>query len=285
MNNNNNMDQKLKEMKYNKQGRLCLLLLCILSAVNIVLIFALDMFFYFSAYIVNVFAATGALVASQTGSNGVMVVFALLALAVVAVYFVCWLLSKKNYIWMIVALVLFAIDSVLLLVDCIGGFTSGDGSFIYMYIMNIVFHAFIIYYLVVAVIQGKAAKKNGMPTVEDILGENPEAKLEGEAQEQVEESAYADVMRTITITRAKAFTGCAVAMSIYVDGKEQTKVKNGQTIQFTVTGAKHEMVAFFGSTGESSEIFTIPEGETDKNYTIKVKAGFTAVHIEFIETM
>ncbi len=273
--NNGNVEQKKNELKY-KQGRNALLFLWILSAVNIVFVYVAESYFYFSSYFTLLLSILGLNFYLETGLASYLVIFGVLALITVAVYFVCWLLSKKHYAWMIVSLVLFIIDTLVLLIDFISIFATPE--LIPTYVVNLLFHAYVIYALIMAVIYGKKAKVDGLPTEEQILGQVNETE-----QEQAPvDPTLASITRTITVERVKAFAGAAVAISVYIDGKEVAKLKNGAKQEFTVDGASHEIACLL-YTGAASNPVVVPEGEMNKSYSVKMKMGFTEAHIELTE--
>lgn len=85
------------------------------------------------------------------------------AVICVALYLLCWFMSKKKYQWLIVATVLFTVDTAAMLWLYI---SSGDIS---SGIFDIVIHAFVLYYLVVGIITGKKLKE--LKANENTLGE------------------------------------------------------------------------------------------------------------------
>ncbi len=277
--NNGNFEQKKNELKY-KQGRSALLLLWILSAVNIVFVYVAESYFYFSSYFTLALSVLGLVGWQETGLASYLVIYGVLALITVAVYMICWLLSKKHYGWMIASLVLFIIDTLFLFIVFICLIAGlGDVTAIGSYIVNLLFHAYVIYALIMAVIYGKKAKVDGLPTEEQILGMSNETQQEPAPVDPM----LASITRTITVERAKAFTGAALAISVYIDGKEVAKLKNGAKQELTVDGASHEIACLL-YTGAASNPMVVPEGEMNKSYSVKLKMGFTETYIELTET-
>ncbi len=124
-----------------KTARANLLLAIIFTLVNIVLFFAqTGNYFLFSATIPY------ALVINSLVLGGVAVVAALLILVV---YLLCYLFSKKSYGWMIAALVLFSLDTLALLYFAFSGDSFAD------YILDIVFHAYVLFFLILGVRYGR----------------------------------------------------------------------------------------------------------------------------------
>lgn len=79
---------------------------------------------------------------------GVTVIIA--AVLMLAVYLLCYFFSKKSYGWMIAALVFFCLDSLYLV------FLALSNAEIFMdFILDIAFHAFVLFYLIQGVRYGK----------------------------------------------------------------------------------------------------------------------------------
>lgn len=103
-----------------------------------------------------------------------------IAAVILVVYLLCFIFSKKNrYGWLIAALVFFAVDTVLMVLGF--DFSSFD---IYT-ILDVVFHAWIIFILVKGIMAGLKLSK--LPVTEvaaefvPVSEEAPEAKLNGES--------------------------------------------------------------------------------------------------------
>ncbi len=142
-------------------ARHTLLLVIIFTVINLGMVLAdTGRYFLFSASVpyeltflgaVMNYEATGAIIGTYTITALVM------ALAVLALYFVCWLLAKKRPgLWYTVAFVLFALDTgVMLLVNL---------EYIAEYIMDIVFHFWVLVELFQAITANK--KLQAMPAAE-----------------------------------------------------------------------------------------------------------------------
>ncbi len=75
--------------------------------------------------------------------SSVFAVFVTVAFAIIGMYLLCWFMAKKQKVaWMIVALVLFALDTVLML--WYYGISFGI-------LFDALFHAWVIYYLIVGI--------------------------------------------------------------------------------------------------------------------------------------
>lgn len=157
MNEKNNRDIALQ--KY-AAARSNLLVMVCFTLVNIVLLFL-------KADVMMLFSATVPYFAAMLGlvdESGLLLVPGILIAAIgLIVCFLCWLLSKKNYGWMIAALVLFILDTAALI-----GLYIWTGDF--SGILDLAIHIWVLYYLIVGVKYGKQLKN--MPE------EVPEVQME-----------------------------------------------------------------------------------------------------------
>lgn len=123
-----------------------LLLVVAFTAVNIILrLVSADMYFLFSASTPMAFLDIIAL----TGAAELLPIAAAWAFIVTGFYLLCWFLSKKRSGWMIVAAVLFALDTVVLLL---------------LYnlsamIIDLAMHAWVLYYLISGSVAAVRMKK------------------------------------------------------------------------------------------------------------------------------
>lgn len=134
-----------KEIKNYKIARTNIMVFIIFTIVNMFMLFA-DVYFLFSIYSSTSFFVAGVVWKEVYGNSFLVLGFAI-GLLILAVFFVFWLLSKKHRWSMIVLLILFSLDSVLLIVDCISAMKEGAFSLL----VDIVFHALMMYYLVLGV--------------------------------------------------------------------------------------------------------------------------------------
>lgn len=151
MNPTNMPPRALAAQRYN-QSRVDLLIVIIASIVNIALVaFEAGYMLLFSASIPYYAVGYGLILSYELYSPAFLVIGVCVALIVLGLYFVCWLLSKKNSVWMIVALVLFALDSVVLVAISISA-EDFSGT------MDLIFHAFILFHLSTGVYNGHKLK-------------------------------------------------------------------------------------------------------------------------------
>ena len=139
--------RQLAQQKY-ATARANLLIMLVLTLLNIVLLF-LD------ANIMLLFSATVPYYVAAFGFGAPLNIFLIPCLILAGIcllaYFICWVLSKNHYGWMIAALVLFGIDTLVLVsVSLLVLDFSG--------IIDIAFHAWVLYYLGIGVNYGHALR-------------------------------------------------------------------------------------------------------------------------------
>lgn len=77
-------------------------------------------------------------------------------------------------------------------------------------------------------------------------------------------------MRTLTLKRGNSFFGCAVTLSVVIDGLECAAIKAGQMVSIPITREAHEIfVRQGGAFRGQSERFPIPAGTGDLSGEIK----------------
>lgn len=151
------------QQKYTK-ARNNLLLMLILTVINIILYFVgSDTMMLFSATV----PYFGIIIGSVAGSQAFFMFCACIAAAILILYLLCWILSKDHYGWMIVALVLFILDTLAMI-----GMYLGIGEF--SGILDVVIHAWVLYYLIVGVNSGKQLKNMPEEPVNDVEQEQME---------------------------------------------------------------------------------------------------------------
>ncbi|MBE6939601.1 MAG: hypothetical protein E7457_02100 [Ruminococcaceae bacterium] len=134
-----------------QSGRADLLLVVIFTAVNTLLaLVGSYTYFLFSSYPAYLFAMYGRQFWEITREPSALVTGGLLAVLILAVYLVCWLLSKKHRVWLTVAAVVFVVDTVLVLVDLITGGEVG-------YLMDLAFHVWVLVMLIRGVLCSRRA--------------------------------------------------------------------------------------------------------------------------------
>lgn len=160
------------------RSRANLLLVIILTLVNIGLyISGSGTMMLFSATVPYFLVVFGMLIPV----NSILIPCISIAAVIMIAYFLCWLLSKKKTGWMIVALVMFIIDTISLI--CLYVVAEDFSG-----ILDFVIHAFVLYYLVSGVISAYHIKK--------IVPEEVDTQPDSENQQEYNESQklyYADM--------------------------------------------------------------------------------------------
>lgn len=132
-------------------ARITFIIAVALTLVNVVLLlFGSDTYFLFSITIPYQIVVTGMLYTGKLPIEGEMtanmseaaiIVFVAIAVVILAVYFLCFLFSKKKVGWMIAGLILFVADTLYFLVAVIS-------SFEVLALMDLLFHGIILAYFV-----------------------------------------------------------------------------------------------------------------------------------------
>ncbi|MBR5785332.1 MAG: hypothetical protein IKY41_01360 [Clostridia bacterium] len=162
--NTTNLTKSNLQIKY-KNSRVNLLLMIALTAVNIILLFAESNYMLlFSATIPYVAVLDALWFADQS-----LIIFNIIIACVsVGLYVLCWILSKKHYVWMIVATVLFSLDTIYMVYFYFTANSIADG------ILDIAIHAYVLYFLISGIVYGYKLTKvkddviEGTATVEEI---------------------------------------------------------------------------------------------------------------------
>ena len=153
------------EMKY-KRSRANLLLVTIVSVVNLFTMALNYSYFLFSArmpaFILEVILSE--VPEGETIPFTDLLIPIVIGIIMTVPYLLCWIFSKKRPGWMVAALVFFAIDCILLLTM----------YYLSAVIVDLLFHAWVMFYLITGVINGFKLKK--MPEDEPL----PEFGAEGE---------------------------------------------------------------------------------------------------------
>jgi len=149
------VDKNSREYLENKMksARHSLLLVLIFTVVNLVLLMADgNTYFLFSASVPFYLTVFG--IGMDAGAGGsVFTTTALVISAIIlAAYLLCWIFSKKKVGWYVAALVLFIIDTVLLVLLALAFETLADS------IMDLVFHGWVVLELSQALICHKKLK-------------------------------------------------------------------------------------------------------------------------------
>ncbi len=147
------MTQKQRYIRQIISGRSNLMMMMILTGVNILLYtLKTSISFPFSAFLPQLSLLLGVLNYGETGSVLILLLglggFVIMA----GTYILCYVKTKTNYNWFKTALVLFAIDTIAYLYFMLPAMDITT-------IINMLFHVWLLYYLVIAVDAGSKLKK------------------------------------------------------------------------------------------------------------------------------
>jgi len=187
--------RQIYEQKYNT-SRMNLLLVVIFTAINIILLATnSDMYFLFSAFIPLYITDLGnflcgrypADVYVEAGVEGmeffndsVFIIMVIISVIITLLYLLAWFMSSKNRSgWLIFSLALFGLDTIGMLLLGVIALDS---------ILDILFHAWIIYYLILG-IYAHSKLKNLPIEEEPIAVEGSETTVDGEPVEDTENAA------------------------------------------------------------------------------------------------
>ncbi|MBQ5601777.1 MAG: hypothetical protein IIU77_03015 [Clostridia bacterium] len=214
-------ERELYEQKY-RSSRMNLLLVVIFTAVNLVLLVTnADTYFLFSAFIPYFITLTGMAVCGLFPNEyyegleeivfldkSVFVVLLIISVVLTLLYLLAWLMSNKNRVgWLIFALVFFGIDT--LGMFFINGI-SIESAF------DILFHAWVIYYLVVGISAHYKLKK--LPVEEETVSLSEENTVgEIESDEEISEDSDEEIEDSPILRRADTETKFRVLLEARVD--------------------------------------------------------------------
>ncbi len=160
----NTMDKNSREyLEYKvKTARNSLLIVIVFTVVNIILLLTeANRYFLFSAAVPYFFTAFGMGMDIGMGVEGIgtfTITALVLAAIILGLYLLCWLLAKKRPGWYIAAAVLFALDTVAMVLLNMEYLTES--------IMDIVFHAWVLIELFQAASANKKLKHMPLEVVD-----------------------------------------------------------------------------------------------------------------------
>lgn len=126
-------------------GRASLLILTVFTAINIALLMLPGedtATFVFSAFFPPLCVATGRFLDSELAMHTFTAIGIAAALVILALYVVCYLLSKKRAAFLTVALVLFSLDTLILL------YVSVSAGFEFSALIELLFHAYVLFTMI-----------------------------------------------------------------------------------------------------------------------------------------
>ncbi len=154
-----------------EKARSNLILMIVLTAVNVaMLLFGSDYMLLFSATVPYFSVIFG------TAVEGGLAVGIAIAAIILGLYILCWIFSKKYYGFMIAALVLFVLDTLVMALVYLG-ISEISG------VLDVIIHIWVLYYLVIGVTGGYKLKH--LSPEEELEYEAAQASIEPEETEQV----------------------------------------------------------------------------------------------------
>lgn len=137
-----------------------ILIVMAFTVINIILmVLNANMYFLFSATMPQVFYMFGSYFGEVANSSIFLIIGIVLALVVIGLYALGFILSKKNFNWMTFLAVFFALDIAFLAFYI---YLSGGMAVIADFLLDILFHVFIMISLVSGVINASKLKKKGI---------------------------------------------------------------------------------------------------------------------------
>lgn len=264
------------DAKY-RNARISLLTIIIMSGINLFSLFLMERYFVFSAYVPRIMSFLGFNLYADTQNVLFPIFCAIAGLISIVPYLVCWIFSKNHRVgWMIAALVLFSLDSLIFLPDFLLSSLSGD--------LSMLLDLFIRVWALVTLIQGVVS---GFRVKKELAEAAQAAEFAGaEANEGdyfvADNAEFETAKRSMTITRKKSFACCAVPMVCYVNGEQVCVLKNGATATFEVPTASFELSTVINNGLVVGKI-DIPYGDTSIAYQAVVKMGLTVGSIQITE--
>ncbi len=245
-----------------KNMRLSLLFVVICTYLNLVLSL-LSVYFVFSAYLPTIFCTSGALLYQESGKIIYYVTGVIIAALLAVPYLLCWIFSKKRSGWMIVALIVYIIDTLFFLLDFISLIGSGEPA-----IFDLLFHVYVIVSLSLGIKYASDMKKE--PSVDYAAIAGADATAEGEEP----------LTRQMSVLRPKTYVGAAAKMIVFINGQPACELKVGEGATLTVPQAAFVIGASLKS-GFAANQAIIPAGEAPLTYSVVLKTGLMSSNILF----
>ncbi len=173
---NKNIDKNSREYLEGKvsNARHSLLAVILFTVINLGLLLAdTGSYFVFSASVPYELTFFGAVLTYQeTGAILGMYTYTALVISaiILAVYGLCWFFAKKKPLWYVVAFVMFVLDTVIMVLINL--------DYISEYIIDIVFHAYVLYELYQAIAANKKLKNMPVEEIQEavVAAAQPEAE-------------------------------------------------------------------------------------------------------------
>lgn len=232
--------------KYNT-SRANLLLVVAFTAINVLLLVAnADSYFLFSAFIPYFLTSMGMLLCGRFPEefytdefsnmefldNSVFVVLLIISIAITLLYLLAWFMSRKNRSgWLVFALVLFGIDTLGMLF--LNGIAIDS-------LMDILFHAWVIYYLII----GISASSNLKYLPAETIAESPAINVDGNEENNAEASEAPSETNSIALRDADKAVKHRILLSAHIHSFDICYRRVKHTNELVINGKVYdELVA------------------------------------------
>ena len=237
-----------------RTARGSLLLLILITVLNTVMSATgnYESYYVFCDYLAYYCAVYGRVFYEESGEMLYLILGCAAVVLILLPLLLCWIFSKKRRGWMIAALVMVSLDTLLIVADAIG---YQDIS----YLLSIAFHIWLIVEMVLAIRAGKEAiaEMNAPKPVQDAefhdasTGELPDTAALGMPQEEKKYRVIVETMygsRTIQVRRSYGLTELVIDGRLY--GKWEGVSERAYEIVARVDG--REIATRFLPTGKQT---------------------------------
>ena len=204
-----------------KTARGSLLLMILVSVINTVMTATgnYETYYVFCDYLAYYCAVYGRVFYEQSGEMMYLILGCVAVAVILIPLLLCWIFSKKRRGWLIAALVMVSLDTLLIVADAIGYRDLGS-------LVSIAFHIWIIVELVLAIRVGKEAiaEMSGVKAVQDMqfhdasTGELPDTTALGMPQEERKYRVVVEAMygsHTVQMRRSYGLTELVIDGRLY----------------------------------------------------------------------
>ena len=233
---NNNSSLPVRRYSAARGGLLLMMILTVVNTVQAAL--GSESYFVFSDYLAYLCAVFGRIFYEESGESLYLIVFCAVSALILLPYLLCWIFSKKRRGWLIAALVLFILDTLLVVSDAIAYMEVA-------YVLDIAFHIWLIVELILGIRAGKAAieEMNAPAVVKDMefhdasVVEQPNSTSLGQPQEERKHRVLLSVEHdglAIEVRRSYSLTELVINGRLY--DRREGVVEGAYTLSARVNG-------------------------------------------------
>lgn len=279
-------EQQKQASKYYQHwmtARIDLILVFVLSALNIILIPLTERYFTFATYISDILLGTFWEIRLEEGAMAPYIFGAVLTLILTAEFLILFFVSKKHWGAMLAGTILYGLDTLLLIMDMVLVFASGEALAGLSFLGILIWHACGMFIFISALIKCKAAPVHPS-LVEREMTEQTAAAAEAGVLSVNEDGTFAETVmdwgtRQLTVVRKKNFVGCAIRFHFSVNGKDGFSLANGKSETLTVTAGPCRLEARTGNGIAGGA--DIPAGTENVTFEVTMKMGMWANEFVF----